>query len=398
MELQLIAALIASREAYSSVRAYLNLQDYAPITAVVIKAIDRWYESDKESAHVDLDLLRKDLLNRTKADAHQEQINELLDKTVDVDTSATNVARIVLESQKATVGYDLAQALLSKDEDAALELVSKYNDLSSRISLAESEEDETLSAEDFMGTLEAAAGEFKIWPKSLGARLGDPSRGHHIVIAALPEIGKTQTAVNISCGLAFQGKRGLYIGNEEPIRNTQMRFVTNMSGLPKDQVLLGPERAFGLARERGLDNIILASPIPCTYAKVRALVEKYAPDFVVMDQVRNMKVKAENRTNQLEAAAQAMREIGREFNVLSISVTQAADSARDKLYLDDGDIDSSNIGIPGACDAILLIGCNEEYKTRGCRMINLAKNKIGGNHEPVPVRVNAPLSRVLDME
>lgn len=399
MELQLIAALIASREAYSSVRQHLNLQDYSPITAVVIKAIDRWYESDKEAQHADLDLLRQDLLTRVKTEDHQEQINTLLDNSVEVDSSPANVARIVLESKKGITGYNLAQAILAKeDEDEVAALIDEYNDLRSRISLAESEEDEVLSSEDFMSTLDTAAGEFMIWPKSLGRRLGLASRGHHIVVSALPEIGKTALSVNMSCGLAHQGFTGLYFGNEEPIKMLQMRFVTNMSGMNRDEVLTTPDKAFSLARERGLDNITLASPVPCTYAKVRALVEKHRPDFVVMDQVRNMRVKAENRTNQLEAAAQAMREIAREFNCLVISVTQAADSARDKLYLDDGDIDSSNIGIPGACDAILLMGADDEYKKRGVRMVNLAKNKIGGDHEPIPVRVNAPLSRVLDME
>lgn len=92
-----------------------------------------------------------------------------------------------------------------------------------------------------------------------------------------------------------------------------------------------------------------------------------------------------------------MRDFAREYDLLAVSVTQAADSARDKLILGMGDIDGSNIGIPGACDVMIMIGMDETYYGNNERMVTLAKNKLTGDHSHWPVRISKELSRVMDI-
>ena len=88
-----------------------------------------------------------------------------------------------------------------------------------------------------------------------------------------------------------------------------------------------------------------------------------------------------------------MRNIAKQDNVLMISVTQAADSARNKLVLDSGDVDSSNVGIPAQADLLLGIGLDEAAKAEGIRWLSLIKNKIGGVEDHFPVKINTMLSR-----
>jgi hypothetical protein len=126
-------------------------------------------------------------------------------------------------------------------------------------------------------------------------------------------------------------------------------------------------------------------------------IDQYEPEWIVADQLRNFKVKAENRTNQLEMAATAFRTIGKKKNVLVWSVTQGADSCRNKLQMDTGDVDSSNVGIPAQADVLLGIGADEAMLVENTRMLSLPKNKISGNHDFWPIRVNPQLSRAISV-
>ena len=126
---------------------------------------------------------------------------------------------------------------------------------------------------------------------------------------------------------------------------------------------------------------------------VEDLVDQYEPDAVILDQLRNFKVKAENRTNQLEMAATGARTLGKKKKVLVWSVTQGADSCRNKLVMDTGDVDSSNVGIPAQADVLVGCGADETMLQENTRSLSLPKNKISGNHDSWMIRVNPMLSR-----
>ena len=108
--------------------------------------------------------------------------------------------------------------------------------------------------------------------------------------------------------------------------------------------------------------------------------------------MRNLNVKAESRANQLEAAAISIRNIGKKYDAIAISVSQAGDSAEGKAILTMSDIDNSKTGLPGACDVLMGIGSTEEQKREGLRVISLPKNKLG-EEDSFPVRFNQYLSK-----
>ncbi len=81
--------------------------------------------------------------------------------------------------------------------------------------------------------------------------------------------------------------------------------------------------------------------------------------------------------------------------MLTLSVTQAGDSASGKLVLETGDVDFSNVGIPAQADVMVGIGFDATFEAEGLRNISLPKNKISGRHENFPVRIVPQLSRFI---
>ena len=63
-----------------------------------------------------------------------------------------------------------------------------------------------------------------------------------------------------------------------------------------------------------------------------------------------------------------------------------------------GDVDSSNTGIPGACDVLLGVGATDQQKAQGSRVLSLSKNKSGGVHDNFPVRFNQWLSKYVSFK
>ena len=63
-----------------------------------------------------------------------------------------------------------------------------------------------------------------------------------------------------------------------------------------------------------------------------------------------------------------------------------------------GDVDSSNTGIPGACDVMIGIGASGEDEASGRRVLSLPKNKRSGRHDFFPVGVNPSIAKLVSMD
>ena len=89
-----------------------------------------------------------------------------------------------------------------------------------------------------------------------------------------------------------------------------------------------------------------------------------------------------------------MRNFAKRYKLLAVSITQAGDSANGKAILSRGDIDNSNVGIPGASDLMIGIGASHEQEISGERTLSFPKQKISGNKMPIPVFFNMKTMRV----
>ena len=145
----------------------------------------------------------------------------------------------------------------------------------------------------------------------------------------------------------------------------------------------------------GLEYIRLVSMAPGNLKQIEAFADKFRPAWMIVDQLRNLDVKVENKVLQLEYAATGLRNIAKKYNLLMVSSTQAGDSGEGKKLLTMGDVDFSNTGVAAQADVLVGIGGDPLDVAEGRRIINISKNKLSGVHQNFPVKLLPQLSRYL---
>lgn len=396
-EARILSAFIASRKDYDHAIRHVDRRHWSPMGQVLLELVDDYYKNDNDAKSVDLELLKAGIDRRFRdVPKHASSAHDMLVEVLSLDTSTVNVVREIIGRKQAEIGTQLADALLSQDNERIQMYLQEYEELADTSVL------EQVSQEEYVGvTLQELAAQFddsgswKLAPAELTDRIrGGLRPGHHVVVAARPERGKTLFGINFAAGFLAQGARVLYIGNEDPVPDLVLRMLSNLTNLPEHRLFADMDSAMAIARKRNYENCIFVGLSPGTLYEIEAVVRRYEPDVVIVDQMRNVRANTENNTQRLELVAQELRNIARRHQCVMVSMTQVGDSGRDKLELNDGDIDGSNTGIPGACDVIVMIGSNQDYDTRDLRRITLAKNKRGGDHSSFTVHIDRPTSRV----
>ena len=400
METKIIASVISGRDHWESVYPHIGDDDLTPEGDMIWRMIKEYYDRDKKATSVDLEILTKKVYRKVQDNPkHKELLEVYLQRVSTVDVSSINVVAEVLEYKKDVVRIHLADALVAGNQEQSRDLIDKLQALDLAVDL-DLGVDEEFQGMDVSVLLESISSEnlIRVAPRSLNNKIGGGAmRGHHILVAASPETGKSLVALNMTNGFVNQGLKVLYIGNEDPIVSLVLRFVCNLTNMTQAELLEDTHTGMTRAKAQGYDNAVFVGLSPGTLPEIRSLINKHKPDVLIVDQLRNVQApKSENRTNQLETVARGMRDFARQYNMLVVSVTQAADTARNKLMLDMGDIDGSNVGMPGACDVMVMIGMNQEYYNNDERHITLAKNKLTGDHASWAVRIDKHTSRIID--
>lgn len=401
MEKELLGVSLRSRTDFDLVKAYVDLKSnsYSKAFQVIMGKVADYYSRDGTATFVLPEVLSAQIQESIRNPKHVTTFNDIVAEAAGVAESDANVRAVVLMAKQQEVADKLAIAVTSGggDVDGLLEEMRSLRAMTS-LDDVHSTGMEVYHNVDLTSLL---AKEYdpeniiKIYPSSLDDKLDNAvKRGHHITIFARPETGKSATCVNINCGMARHGHKSLYVINEDRPQSIILRHVANLSGMTSRQIEADPQRAMQLANDNGFQNIVVASMSPGSPQDIARLLEEHEPDAVFIDQLRNLKVKADNRVNQLEHAATEARNLGKKYNVLTFSVTQAGDSADNKPVLEMGDVDYSNTGIPAQADVMIGIGVDAKLEAEGLRMLSLPKNKISGVHDSFPVRIHPHLSRL----
>jgi archaellum biogenesis ATPase FlaH len=395
-ERNLLASCIASREAFDSVSDLLNEGDVSEQGNIILSHVREYYDRDPEAAGVDAELLSGSVRRSLSNPKHRETFETLIRSLTAADVSPKNVLHDFKEVRREAAGDRLASALAARADVAKVsELVEEYQkwdqfdveDVRDTPSKGRSITDLVVQQQE--------KGLIEIWPQSLNNRLdGGLLPGHHMLIFARPEMGKTMMLVNMMAGFLAQNLTVLYCGNEDPQDEIILRLVSRLTGMTRYEIFDDPDLADQLARESGYDNIVFADMAPGTPREIQRLVDEYDADVVLIDQLRNINVREDQFVQKLEKAATAARLIAKANNVLVVSVTQAGDSATGKGPLDMGDVDSSNTGIPAQVDVMVGIGATAEDESTNRRILSLPKNKRSGRHEFWPVGVEPQLSKM----
>lgn len=391
MENSILGSSIHSREtfdAFEKLKIYNSLSDQGK---VLWEAYREYYGRDPEAVGIDKEVL-KAIVDRTTP-KHAELFKTLIDGLP--EGSGINVVHEAISQKKDKISLDLVSALTSNDELAAHELYREYQELCAGV-LVEND-NEVVIAPNLTEIFAARSAENRIplYPEALTQQLeGGPLRGHHVVLFAPTDLGKTLFSLNFLRGFVENGYKTVYVGNEDPLSDLIERFTVCLTGRTKWEVRKHPQKAQALADKKGWHNVVWAPLAPGTIHEIKMLLDEHRPDVLIVDQLRNLDTGDKDYVRTLEKAAQAMRVFAKKYNILVISITQAADSATGKAVLGRGDIDNSNVGIPGTADLMLGIGATEEQEFENIRTLGFPKNKISGNKTPLPVRINHQNMRV----
>lgn len=396
LEQKILSTCLQSREAFDKLDDDLEERLSLPFSEFILESCRTFYARDGNATSVDEDWLKQHIDNTfdnpKKATEYKDFVNEIIHLNVSKD----NIVGLLMDSKRRDVGHRLAAALVNDDKNVG-ELIEKFSSLNA----SRFEEDEVLhniSIDESVDSVLNDANKIKLPTRFLNeATDGGCSEGHHIVVYARPETGKTALCMSMIWAFCAQGLPGIYFGNEDPIRHIIVRAQCALTGLTKEQLRDSSAVAQKRLEAAGWSLARFVPMAPGSPGYIEKIIKKYGAKWIVVDQLRNLNVRSDTRVNQLEAAATSIRNIAIRNSLVAISVTQAGDSADQKLVLGMGDIDFSNTGIPAQADLMIGMGVNDAYEQQGMRMLALPKNKLGGKHLHSPVRLNSQLSRLEDL-
>jgi len=259
------------------------------------------------------------------------------------------------------------------------------------------EDNQIAIAPDLKEIFEARKRENRIsvTPEALNNQLeGGLLPGHHVVIYAVTDLGKTLFSLDQARHFIECGRKVLYVHNEDPRSDLIERFLVTLLGRDKWAIRKHYQKAQTFAEAKGWDKMIWAELLPGTFPEIESLIQKHKPEILMVDQIRNIETGDKDGVVRLENAATGMRNLAKKHNIVSISITQAGDSADGKAILGRGDIYGSNVGIPGTTDLMLGIGATIQQEIDGIRTLSFAKNKVSGNKSPIQVFFNTTTMRV----
>jgi archaellum biogenesis ATPase FlaH len=398
MDNKILNLAFQDREAFELLRKYISEEEFDGQAKILYKAVEEFYSTDPDATHCDKDIIlgRIERLHPKHIDIFKIIINNFK------EVSTPNLLKEILELKKQNVAYELSGALLASNDGAVESLIEEYQGLQDGLLDEDSDGDTELFIDEPVSSIVEAFSEqnlIKIYPNSLNELAGGgvPAQTH-IVLYAEPELGKSLISINMAAGFCRDGRRTLFIENEDASKATLLRFINRMSGMDRYEVLANPTLAHERALEKGYGNLVFKSMSPGTIPEIESLIREYDIECLIVNQIRHLEFKGiDGDTAQLTAAGRAMRKLIKKYNLVGVSVTQAADSATNKLVLERGDVYMSNTSLPGDADILLGIGGNDEFKSMGRRMLSLVKNKPGNNHSHFPVLVDEKLSKVISI-
>ena len=399
MERTLLGTMLKSRTSYDLIKSYLDFKKYSRPFQILAEYVDKFYGRDEDVQSVDKGLFEEQLRTTVANPKHLEEFLGMTEAAYGVEVSEPNVKAMVLEAKRKEMGEQVATAIVNGKETVAL--LEDYLAIKNAIHLDDLDsangEAVVFDGSDLKqlmtDELDTRSG-LSLYPKSLGDRVGPLRGGDHLFVYAPPEVGKTASCISFSGGFCRQSANGIYFGNEDRVRRLMVRQVANLSGMTQAEISNDVDKALKIAGEAGYGHITFIELSPGSPEQIEHYIEKYRPRWAVVDQIPNLRMKAETRVNQLEAIAAAMRNIGKKYDCIMISVGQAGDSASGKEVLDMGDVYMSNTGMPAAMDVMIGIGMSKNLEEQGLRCYSLPKNKLSGDHGSVIVRINPFISRV----
>jgi hypothetical protein len=399
-EQKILAALMQSREAWQKIRPHVDKQDFSSMAMLVYDEVGTYYERDMEAQFVDYECILDRLCN--KHASHAEKFETFMRNLPEVSTA--NILDDWCDVKMRALAQQMGALMVKGDLEKADELLPAYNDLKTRGLQADEQEFmdkmvvyQDAHADDFTSTLEKGA-RIPIAPAIVNDVIGGGLIvGSHTLVYAPPECGKTAFGVNTAYSIARNGRKVLYLGNEESAEMYLNRFLCRFCMKDLSWVLANKNAATELARTRGWANLVFIYVAGGNIPDVQAKILEHMPQVTIIDQLQNLQLggrgKEPEKTVLLEKLAYRMRMFYSAHKIAGISISQASEAAIGERFLTIKDVYYSNIAVQGSCDLMIGIGMDAQLATQNRRMFCFTKNKLGGEHPEIQVELVHQISQ-----
>lgn len=389
MEANILKCLLVSRDDFDKLSGVVELKDLSDFGRLLFGVIEDYYNKDEQARMVDKEVLLSKLAREyPKLVTITESLYSGLE-----EFPAHNIIEEYVEVKKENLRGHMQDALASRNDEYLAELFNRYSTLATV-----EDEDEVIQDVHPREILSDVCGDnmIRLFPKALNEAVGGgvpPATA--MIYFGRPDMGKTATIINQIYGSCKDGVKTLYCSNEDPKSKLLQRLLSRFSNMTLSELMDDPDKCYRLATENGYHNLLFASMEPGSISEIERMIIRHRPRLVIIDQIRNLKSREDNRVLQLEQQAAAVRQLGKRYECVTLSATQAGETAENKRVLGMTDLDSSKTGIPGQADLMVGIGGNGEDKLNGRRILSICKNKLNGNYANVPVRIFGQLSKLL---
>ena len=395
--MEILNAVAHSRKAYDAALEGGMVDVLDDRSKCVYQEIKEYYKLDADAKAVDLDIIMTRVIK--KYPKHKAVLTAVVERLRE-PVSVPNIIAEINAQKLENVKDKLASACTMTGNDSAiLDLIEEFKTYARHDDeAAEPPAVYTDIAVDDIVAARSLEHRIHLAPKALNAAAGRSClRKHHLLFFARPDAGKTTVAITLVAGFLFQELKVLYIGNEDPPQDVIIRCMTRITEMTEVQIKENPSIAQKRLNDRHWGKFVFVELTPGTRSEIEGLMDEHRPDVLIVDQSRNLNMgKEDNRVIQLERAEQFIRNIGKQYNALTISFTQAGASADNKLVLEQTDVDFSNTGMAASADLMVGIGTNTEYTQQGRRVMTCVKNKLaGGSKEPFEVRIDYRFNKVM---
>ena len=373
---KILSACASNRDWFNKTNLYLDINTMPAIGKAVFKEISNFYSIDSDADTVDVALIGERLVKSLPK--QKESVIEYI-ASITTNVSDANVIELIIDQHKEKLSHDMAIAAGTGDLVKLSKLVEEYSKAST---LVEDGEEAVVYTAPNIGELTdtlLSDNLIPIYPKKLNDLLGGGvPRQSQVGVVARPDIGKSTVTLNIAVQACIEGFKVVFFGNEDPDSVMILRAYTRFLKATRDRILANPSGAYAAAMKKGLDNFTFISLSPGTMVEIEQHVKELKPDVIIIDQLRNMRVKGKDTglTEALNTLAKETRTLAKKYNLVSIVVTQAGDSASGKLILDYTDVEYSNTGFAAQLDLMIGVGQNATLKDVGRAMLAFPKNKL----------------------
>mgnify|MGYP001604814842 FL=1 len=388
-ENKLISSLIHSREAFDKLLPFVRDNTFYDFNSLVFDEIVKYYDKDLEATRVDVDVIKTYL---KKKNAKKENLVEEYFASIPEPPSLPNVLALFADVQKEKLSQEVVKCLVGKEWEKAKTFMEEYLTFG-----VDEIKDELFNATPIEELELHFSGKnlIPVYPSHLTELLGGGvPRQSQLCIFARPDVGKSTASINLAVGAAEAGYKVLYLGNEDPAPKMMYRIISRFTRTPEHVLKQDASKYFDAAIKQGYGNLFFVPAHPGTLPELRRWVERLKPDLFIIDQIRNMRIKKESMTINLEQGCIGTRNIAKEFNCVSVIVTQAGDSARNKLVLDMEDVEWSNTGVAAQMDLMIGLGQNQDMKQAGRVMLSFPKNKLTAPIKPFTANIEYEINRL----